>query len=70
MLHFKVVLEKCPEGGYVISCPAIPGCHSQGETKAEAIRNIMDAIEGCLEVLNEKASKYRAKNRQIINVAV
>jgi predicted RNase H-like HicB family nuclease len=70
MLNFKVVLEKCPEGGYVISCPAIQGCHSQGETKAEAIRNIMDAIEGCLEVLNEKASKYRAKNRQIINVAV
>ena len=70
MLRLKVVLEKCSEGGYVVSCPAIPGCHSQGETKAEAIRNITEAIEGCLEVLNEKAENNRSKNRQVIEVAV
>ena len=70
MLRFKVVLEKCPEGGYVVSCPAILGCHSQGETKAEAIRNIREAIEGCLLVLNEKASKFRSKSREVIGVAL
>lgn len=70
MLKFKVVLEKYPRGGYVISCPAIPGCHSQGETKAEAIRNITEAIEGCLQVLNERVRKSRNKNRQVVEVAI
>ena len=71
MIKLKVVLEKCPEGGYVVSCPGIPGCHSQGETKSEAIRNIKEAIEGCLEVINERADRLTpSKNRQVIRVAV
>jgi len=55
MSVYKVVLEPCEEGGYVVSCPAIPGCHSQGETKEEAMENIKEAVEGCFEVLNERA---------------
>ncbi|MCD5397633.1 type II toxin-antitoxin system HicB family antitoxin, partial [candidate division NPL-UPA2 bacterium] len=55
MSRFKVVLTPCEEGGFVVSCPAIPGCHSQGETEEESLANIKEAIEGCLEVLNERA---------------
>lgn len=46
---FKVVLEPDPDDGYVISCPAIPGCRSQGNTVEEALRNIHEAIVLCLE---------------------
>ncbi len=68
MSRFKVVLAPCEEGGFVVSCPAIPGCHSQGETEKEALANIKDAIKGCLEVLNERA---KAKKREkLIEVAV
>ena len=68
MSRFKVVLTPCDEGGFVVSCPAIPGCHSQGETEKEALANIKDAIKGCLEVLNERA---KAKKREkLIEVAV
>ena len=42
---------------YVVSCPAIPGCHSQGETLEEARENIKDAISGCIEVLNERVTQ-------------
>jgi len=50
---FKVVIRLDEEdGGYVVSCPALPGCHSQGETVEEAMENIKDAIRGCLKVLN------------------
>jgi len=69
MSVYKVVLEPCDEGGYVVSCPALPGCHSQGETKEEAMANIKDAIEGCLEVLNEQAQSDR-DDAEILEVAV
>ena len=42
------------DGWYVVECPAIPGCVSQGRTVEEALKNIKDAIRGCLEVLNER----------------
>ncbi|MFZ0890373.1 MAG: type II toxin-antitoxin system HicB family antitoxin [Candidatus Binataceae bacterium] len=46
---FKVLLEPDETGGYVAVCPALPGCYSQGETVAEAMANIKEAIEVCLE---------------------
>ena len=48
--NFKVILEPDEEsGGYVISCPSLQGCYSQGETVDEAIANIKEAILLCLE---------------------
>ena len=45
-MKYRVILEPDLEvGGYVVSCPALPGCHSQGETREEALENIRDAIE-------------------------
>ncbi len=46
---FKVLLEPDESGGYVVTCPAIPGCYSQGDTVAEALADIKEAIELCLE---------------------
>ena len=42
---FKVLLEPDESGGYVVSCPALPGCYSQGETVADALSNIKEAIQ-------------------------
>lgn len=50
-LHYKVVLEHSEEG-YSVSCPALPGCWSQGETEQEALENIKEAIHEYLEVLD------------------
>ncbi len=38
------VVVKASEDGYSISCPALPGCWSQGETEEEAVANIIEAI--------------------------
>ncbi len=47
---FKVFLEPDEEyGGYVVVCPSIPGCYSQGHTVDEALANIREAIGLCLE---------------------
>jgi len=56
-MNLKITIEPGENGYYVASCPAIIGCHSQGKTKEEALENIKEAIEGCLEVLNERAVK-------------
>jgi predicted RNase H-like HicB family nuclease len=50
-LSYSVFYESSPEGGYVASVPALPGCHSQGETLEEAESNIREAVELYLESL-------------------
>lgn len=46
---YSVFFEEAPEGGYVVSVPALPGCHTQGDTLEEAENNIKEAIEVYLE---------------------
>lgn len=49
-MKLKVVLFKDEDNFIVASCPALPGCASQGKTRDEALKNIKEAIVGCLEV--------------------
>ncbi len=49
----QVILERDETGIYSVSCPSLPGCHSQGETIDDALVNIREAIELYLEVLAE-----------------
>ena len=51
---FPVVLEPEEDGGYVVTCPIIPGCYSQGDSLQEALDNIREAIELCLEDYRER----------------
>jgi len=51
MKEYEVFLEEAEEGGYVVTCPALPGCVSEGESREEALANIRDAIQGYLETL-------------------
>ena len=54
MQGWIVTLEKDEDGWYVVECPAIPGCVSQGRTEEEAWENIKDAISECLAVRAEE----------------
>jgi len=51
--RYVVYLEPAEEGGYIVSCPALPGCVTQGETREEALAMIKDAIEGYVASLKE-----------------
>jgi predicted RNase H-like HicB family nuclease len=53
-MTYRIILEKGEDFGYVVHCPAIPGCHSQGNTLEEAITNIKDAIKGCIKALDKE----------------
>jgi predicted RNase H-like HicB family nuclease len=50
---YSVFYEQAAEGGYVASVPALPGCHTQGETLEETERNVKEAIALYLESLAE-----------------
>ena len=44
-MRYTVILEQEPDGGFVASVPALPGCVSQGDNRAEVLRNIRQAVE-------------------------
>ena len=44
-MRYTVILERDPDGGYVASVPALPGCVTQGDNRAETLRNIREAVE-------------------------
>ena len=55
-MKFQVVIEEdLEDGGYVVHCPALKGCWSQGDTIEEALGNIKEAIVGYLKTLNDRA---------------
>lgn len=53
-MKLKVLISSGEDGWLVVECPSIPGCISQGRTVQEAVDNIKEAIEGCLEVMEER----------------
>jgi predicted RNase H-like HicB family nuclease len=60
-----VTLEQDERGVWVSECPALPGCVSQGETREEALRNIIDAARLCLEVRAEQGLPLTIETHEI-----
>ena len=61
-MEYPIVIEPDREaGGYVVSCPTLKGCVSQGETEEEALENIKDAIRTYLESIEDlkRLKKFR-----------
>ncbi len=66
-MTFNVLIEKDETGYYVAEVPALPGCLSQGKTMQEAKENIKEAMQGWLEVMNEKA---KTSSKQVAEVTI
>ena len=68
-MNIPIVLEKEDDGTYSVHCPIFKGCHSQGETKEEAIKNIKEAIQGWLEVEQHKLRKsYKFHHARVLEI--
>ncbi len=48
-LHLPIIIEMDEDEYYIVSCPLFKGCHSYGETIDEAMENIREVIEMCLD---------------------
>lgn len=69
-MNFVVTLYQDEDGWWVVECPALPGCLSQGKTREEALTNIREAIEGCLLVRTERGLPVPAVETHEVQVAV
>ena len=52
-MKFRIVIEQDEDGKYIASCPPLPGCWSQGDTRDEARKNIADAMKGYVDSLKQ-----------------
>jgi len=71
-MTLKVLLEQGEDGWIVAHVPALRGCVSQGKTRDEAITNIKEAIEGWLEVAQDRnePSFAASKAHEVVALAV
>jgi predicted RNase H-like HicB family nuclease len=65
MYEFDVVILEDESGGYVAFVPALPGCHTQGDTLQELMDNVREAVELYLETLTEEERKELLRQRVI-----
>jgi len=63
-MRYTVLIEHSDEG-YAVSVPALPGCHSQGETRDAALANIADAIREYLDVVQDLAEKAGLERTEV-----
>jgi predicted RNase H-like HicB family nuclease len=64
-MKLSVTVDRDEDGVWVVECPAIPGCVSQGKTKAAALANIKEVIALCLEVRAERGLPLTVETRQV-----
>ena len=63
--EFDVVILEDESGGYVAFVPALPGCHTQGDTLQELMDNVKEAVELYLETLTEEERKELLRQRVV-----
>ena len=63
-MKYTVLLEPSDDG-IAVSVPGLPGCHSQGETEAETLANIKEAIREYLDVVDELAQSAQAIRAEV-----
>jgi predicted RNase H-like HicB family nuclease len=67
-MKLKVIVHESEEGGYWAEVPAIPGCATQGETFEELLKNLYEAVEGCLSV--DVSPAQVAESDRVLEIAV
>ena len=64
-MKFNVTIDRDEDGAWVVECPSIPGCVSQGASRDEALKNIQEAIAGCLAVRAERGMPLTVETSQV-----
>lgn len=67
-MKIKVVLEASDEGGFTVYVPSLPGCISEGDSEAEALTNIREAIELYIEPVEDDL--FPADGHSVREIAV
>ena len=62
LIHLTVHLEQQPEGGYTATAPQLPGLVTEGDTAAESMANVEDALAAILELYEDTGNRDTARN--------
>jgi predicted RNase H-like HicB family nuclease len=65
MYEFDTIILEDESGGYVAFVPALPGCHTQGDTLEELMKNVKEAIELYLETLTDEEKEEILKQKVV-----
>ncbi len=65
-MKLTVILQPEQGGGYSVTCPAVPGCVSQGDSLEETLANIREAILLCLEVRTEEGMPAPVETPEVV----
>jgi predicted RNase H-like HicB family nuclease len=57
ILHLPILVEQDEDNVFIVSCPVFKGCHSYGKTIDEALVNIKEVVDMCIEEEKEKVSE-------------
>jgi predicted RNase H-like HicB family nuclease len=68
--NYKVVVEACEEGGYYAECPSFPGCHVEGDTYEETIKEMKEAISGFVMDYKARNEKLPSDNFAVTSIQV
>jgi predicted RNase H-like HicB family nuclease len=70
-MKFRILVETDEDGMFIATVPSLPGCVSQGATRAEAVSNVRQAIEGYVESLRERGEPIPPSiHEEVVDVAV
>lgn len=62
-MEFFVTIEQDEDGLFVVDVPVLPGCHTQGETREEALQNIREAIRGYVRFFGAPTTTFVGTER-------
>lgn len=66
----QIIIKPGEDGFWLAECPSLPGCISQGQSKKEAIKNIQEAVEGYIEVLQQDGDPIPEDSMESFIVAI
>lgn len=70
-MRYRIYIDQDEDGMFVVECPSLPGCISQGKTRKEALENIQDAIKGYIESLKKhKEAIPPSIEEEIVEIAI
>ena len=70
-MKYRVHIAQDEDGAFVVECPALPGCVSQGKTREEALQNIQEAVHGYLESLQKHGEPIPPPiSEEVVDVAL
>lgn len=68
--NYKVIVEECEEGGFYAECPAFPGCHVEGETYEETIKEMKDAVKNFIVDYSSRNEEFPSDNFLVTSIQI